>query len=157
MNKVKKVVASQSTALSFLMALACAASLLSCRQYGSDVEVDIVKGKEFIVTVSTRSEDALVVDDRLFSLSAESLVKVEVARAGGAVIVPCSYLDYVGTGSRLSLPPGEEVVLLVQLTALTATRCLTPEEEYLFRALLVSGDEVVSQTDWMPFKAASLE
>ena len=157
MNTVKKGVASQSTALCFLMALACASSLLSCKRHGSDVEVDAVEGKEFIVTVSNRSEDALVVDDRLFSLSAESLVKVEVARAGGAVIAPCSYLDYVGTGSRLSLPPGEEVVLLVQLTALTATRCLTPEEEYLFRALLVSGDEVVSRTDWMPFKAASLE
>lgn len=157
MNKVKKVVASQSTVLCFLMALVCAASLLSCKQYGSHVEVDIVEGKEFIVTVTNRSEDALVVDDRLFSLSEESSVKVEVARAGGAVIALCSYLDYVGTGSRLSLPPGEEVVLLVQQTALTATRCLTPEEEYLFRALLVSGDEVVSQTDWMPFKAASLE
>lgn len=157
MNKVKKMVASHSTVFCFFMALACAASLLSCKKYGSDVEVDIVEGKEFMVTVSNRSEDALVVDDRLFSLSAESSVKVEVARAGGSVIAPCSYLDYVGTGSRLALPPGEEVVLLVQLTALTATRCLTPEEEYLFRAILVSGDEVVSRTDWMPFKAASLE
>lgn len=154
---MKEVVASLSKRLCFLMTMACTASLLSCKQYGSDVEVDVVEGKEFVVTVSNRSEDALVVDDRLFSLSAASSVKVEVARAGGSVIAPCSFLDYVGSGSRLSLPPGEEVVLLVQLTALTATRCLIPEEEYLFRALLVSGDEVVSRTDWMPFKAASLE
>lgn len=154
---MKGVVASTSKRLCFLMAMACAASLPSCKQYGSHVDVELVEGKAFVVTVSNRSEDALVVDDRLFGLSAESSVKVEVARAGGSVIAPCSYLDYVGTGSRSSLPPGEEVVLPVQLTALTATRCLVPEEEYLFRALLVPGDEVVSRTDWMPFKAASLE
>lgn len=157
MSAGRKSVASQSTVLCFLMALACAASLLSCKRYGTDVEVDTVEGKEFIVTVSNRSEDALVIDDRLFSLSAESSVKVEVARPSGAVVAPCGYLDYVGTGSRLSLSPGDEVVLRVQLTALTATRCLTPEEEYLFRALLVAGNEVVSRTDWVPFKAASLD
>lgn len=157
MNRGKELVTSQSIVLCFLMGLGCAASLLSCKQYGPDVKVDVVEGKEFIVSVSNRSEEALLVDDRLFGLGVESSVKVEVAHAGGAAISPCGYLDYVGTGSRLSLPPGQEVVLHVPLTALTATRCLTPEQEYLFRVLLVSGDEVVSRSDWMPFQAVSLE
>jgi len=154
---MNNLVASRSKSLQLLIVLAVAAALLSCRSYSSGVEVLLVEGKEFKVTVRNRSQDVLVVDDRLFGIGAKSSVKVEVAHVSGTVIAPCSYLDYVATGSRFSLPPDEEVVLSVPLTTLTATRCLTRNKRYLFRVLLASGDGSVSSTDWVPFRAASLE
>lgn len=140
-----------------LMLLASIAMQLSCKPQGSEIEVELDAGKQFTLTVKNRSEDFLDVDDRLFASATKSPVNVEVARADGTVIAPCSYLDYVGSGSRLSLPPDEEAILSVTLTALTATRCLAPNEHYVFRALLVSGEDVVSRTEWMPFRAVSLE
>ena len=154
---MNNVVASRAMSLRFIMALASAAALVSCSQYGSDVEAELLEGREFIVTVRNGSNDPLVIDNRLFSSSIESSLRVEVAHAGGSVIAPCDYLDYVGTGSRLTVPPGEQAVLSVQLTAITVTRCLTPSERYSFRAVLVSGDQVLSSSDWVPFQAASLD
>jgi hypothetical protein len=143
--------------LQVLFVLASAASLISCKSSRSSIEVEFVAGNEFTITVNNASEDFLVVDDRLFGLSVESPVHVEVARADGAIIAPCSYLDYVGTGARISVPPDQRLVLSVQLSALTATRCLTPNESYLFRASLVSRDGVVSRAEWIPFRAESLD
>ena len=150
-------VVSQSRCFRLLVVLASAALLSACKPHGSGVEVELVSGKEFAIAVSNGSPDVLVVDDRLFGLSIESSVKVEVAQADGAIIPSCGYLDYVATGSRVSVPPGGKIVLSVPLTALTLTRCLAPNERYLFRALLVSGDGDVAHTDWLPFRAASLE
>ncbi|WP_155944423.1 hypothetical protein [Pseudoxanthomonas sp. Root630] len=154
---MNRLVVSQSRCFRLLVVLASAALLWACKPPGSGVEVELITGKEFAIAVSNRSPDVLVVDDRLFGLGIESSVKVEVAQADGTIIPPCGYLDYVGTGSRVSVPPGEKMVLSVQLTALTATRCLAPNEQYLFRALLVSGDVDVARTDWVSFRAASLE
>ena len=147
----------QSRCLHLLFVLASVATLSSCKPYGSGVEIELIEGKEFKVTVSNKSRDALVIDDRFFGLGVESSARVEVARENGTIIPPCSYLDYVATGSRSPLPPDEKVVMSIPLTAITATRCLSPDERYLFRALLVSGDEIVSRTDWVPFRAAPLE
>lgn len=157
MNRVNHLVISRSRCFQVLVVLASAALLWACKPPGSGVDVELVEGKEFAIAVSNRSPDVLVVDDRLFGPSIESSVKVEVAQADRTIIPSCGYLDYVGTGSRVSVPPGEKSVLSVPLTALTATRCLAPNERYLFRALLVSGNADVARTDWVPFRAASLE
>ncbi|MFT3668941.1 MAG: hypothetical protein QM795_10265 [Pseudoxanthomonas sp.] len=151
------LVVSQSRCFRLLVVLASATLLSACKPHGSGVEVELVAGKEFAIAVSNGSPDVLVVDDRLFGLSIESSVKVEVAQADGAIIPSCGYLDYVATGSRVSIPPGEKIVLSVSLTALTATHCLVPNEQYMFRASLASGDMDVARTDWVPFRAASLE
>lgn len=156
-EKMSNLVASMITCSQRLLVLASVVSLISCKPSRPSVEVELVAGREFQIAVTNASEEVLIVDDRLLGLSTESPVKVEVAHANRAIIPPCGHLDYVGTGSRLSVPPNEQVILSVQLTALTATRCLTSNERYLFRASLVSGDGVVSSAEWTPFLAVSLD
>lgn len=89
-----------------LIFLVSAIILLSCKPQGSEVEVELDAGQDFIVTVKNRSDDLLVVDDRLLGRGIENPVKIEVADQNGAIIAPCGYLDYVGTGKLLSVAPG---------------------------------------------------
>lgn len=140
-----------------LIPLASAIILLACKPQGSEVEVEVEldAGKDFIVTVKNRSDELLVVDDRLLGRGVETPIKVEVADQNGAVIAPCGYLDYVGTGKHLFVAPGGEATVSIPVSAITLTRCLPDDGQYIFRAVLATEGEVISHADWVPFRAAS--
>lgn len=139
-----------------LLSLLSVAALLSCTRYGTDVEVELDPGKNFTITVKNRSDDVLIVDNRLLGLINDSVIQVEVAHPNGTIVPSCSYIDYVASGERVSVAPHGESIISIPLTAITATHCLPVDGQYLFRAVRVSGDEVVSRSDWVAFRAQSL-
>ena len=139
-----------------LFSLLSVAALLSCTPYGADVEVELEAGKNLNIKVKNRSDDVLIVDDRLLGLINDSVIKVEVAHPNGTIIPFCNYIDYVASGKRVSLVPHGESVISIPLTAITATHCLPANKQYLFRAVRVSEGEVVSRSSWVAFQAKSL-
>lgn len=132
------------------------AALLSCAPHGADVEVELDTGKNFTITVKNRSDDVLIVDTRLLGLINDSVIRVEVAHPNGTIVPSCSYIDYVASGERVSVAPHGESIISIPLTAITATHCLQANGQYLFRAVRVSGDKVVSRSDWVAFRAQPL-
>lgn len=140
-----------------LIPLASAIILISCKLLGSEVEVEVEvdAGHDFTINLKNKSDDLLVVDDRLLGQGIETPIKVEVADQSGAIIPPCGYIDYVATGELLSVVPNGEAMVSIPVSAVTLTHCLQINERYMFRAALVSRGEIVSRADWVPFRAVS--
>lgn len=129
--------------------------LLSCAKHSPVLDVSLDASKEFKITVRNESEDFLDVDDRLLGLGIDSSVKVEVAHPNGAIIPFCRHIDYVGSPKSLPVVPHGKLVISIPLSAITLTHCLRVNESYIFRAVRTSDGELVSRTDWVPFRAVS--
>lgn len=135
--------------------LVFSALVLSCKPYRSEVDVDVDARSQFHITVRNRAEESLVIDDRVLGLGIDTPIKLEVADQGGAVIQPCSHLDYVAPRKPVSVAPGGEVVVSIPVSAITLTYCLPVNQRFKIRAVLVSGNEVVAHSTWVPFRAVS--
>lgn len=138
-----------------LILLAAALLLTSCKPHVADIEVARGTKQEFAITVRNTSASPLMIDDRLLGLSIESSVKVEVADSGGAIVPLCGHIDYVISEGILSVAPGGETTIQIPEAAIYLTHCLTADESYLFRAVLIRQGKHVSRSRWIPFRAVS--